>query len=67
MTFFAGLSPSTSPLVLAGVWLAGRLYDVTGSYRLVWWIAIGLSLMAAALNLPIKESLPPKSRLAAQP
>jgi predicted MFS family arabinose efflux permease len=48
----------------AGVWLAGRLYDATGSYQVVWWIAIGLSLMAAALNLPVKETLPPKGRLA---
>ncbi|MEY2839996.1 MAG: hypothetical protein RJB60_2295, partial [Pseudomonadota bacterium] len=48
----------------AGVWLAGRLYDATGSYQVVWWIAIGLSLMAAALNLPIKETQPPKGRLA---
>jgi predicted MFS family arabinose efflux permease len=51
----------------AGVWLGGKLYDTTGSYQVVWWIAIGLSLMAAALNLPIKESVPPKGRLAAQP
>lgn len=49
----------------AGVWLGGRLYDVTGSYQVVWWLAIALSVLAAALNLPIKESLPPKGRLAA--
>jgi len=48
----------------AGVWLAGRLYDATGSYQVVWWIAIGLSLMAAVLNLPVKETQPPKGRLA---
>ena len=23
-----------------GVWLGGRLYDVTGSYDIVWWISI---------------------------
>jgi len=38
-----------------GVWLGGRLYDMTGSYDLVWWIAIGLGLFAAAVNLPIRE------------
>jgi MFS family permease len=38
-----------------GVWLGGRLYDMTGSYDVVWWIAIGLGLFAAAVNLPIRE------------
>jgi len=38
-----------------GVWLGGRLYDMTGSYDLVWWIAIGLGLFAAVVNLPIRE------------
>jgi len=46
----------------AGVWMAGRLYDATGSYQVVWWIAIGLSVLAAVLNLPIKEHLQPRSR-----
>lgn len=38
-----------------GVWLGGYLYDATGSYRLVWWGAIGLSLLAGLVNLPIDE------------
>ena len=38
-----------------GVWLGGRLYDVTGNYNLVWWISIGLGLFAAAVNLPVRE------------
>jgi len=38
-----------------GVWLGGRLYDATGSYDVVWWIAVGLGLFAAAVNLPIRE------------
>lgn len=38
-----------------GGWLGGYLYDATGSYRLVWIIAIGLSVVAAALNWPIRE------------
>ncbi len=46
-----------------GVWLAGRLYDATGSYQLVWWLAIGLAFAAAALNLPIREHLQPARRL----
>ena len=47
-----------------GVWLAGHLYDLTGSYEVVWWIAIGLGLMAALINLPIDER-PARPRAAA--
>ncbi len=39
-----------------GVWLGGFLYDRTGSYDIVWYIAIALGVIAAALNLPIKEA-----------
>lgn len=46
-----------------GVWLAGRLYDATGDYQLVWWLAIGLAFAAAALNLPIREHLQPARSL----
>ncbi len=46
-----------------GVWLAGRLYDATGDYQLVWWLAIGLAFAAAALNLPSREHLHPARRL----
>ncbi len=38
-----------------GGWLGGWVYDRTGSYDLVWQISIALSLMAAALNWPIRE------------
>jgi len=38
-----------------GGWLGGVLYDRLGSYDGAWGLAIGLSLMAALLNLPIKE------------
>lgn len=38
-----------------GGWLGGYLYDATGSYDTVWLIAIGLSIVAALLNLPIRE------------
>ncbi|ODS92640.1 MAG: MFS transporter [Comamonas sp. SCN 65-56] len=46
-----------------GVWLGGYLYDRTGSYDVVWLIAIGLSVMATLLNLPVKET--PVNRAAA--
>ena len=39
-----------------GVWLGGVLYDRTGSYDIVWYIAIALGVLAAAINLPIRES-----------
>ena len=38
-----------------GVWLGGVLYDRTGSYDVVWYIAIALGVLAALVNLPIKE------------
>jgi MFS family permease len=38
-----------------GVWLGGRLYDATGSYDVVWWISIALGVLAAIVNLPVKE------------
>ena len=38
-----------------GVWMGGRLYDLTKSYDAMWWISIGLGLLAATLNWPIKE------------
>ncbi len=38
-----------------GVWLGGLLHDRTGSYDLVWWIAIALGVVAAVVNLPIRE------------
>lgn len=38
-----------------GVWLGGYLYDRTGSYDLVWYIAIALGVFAALINLPVKE------------
>ncbi len=39
-----------------GGWLGGFFYDRTGSYDLVWWIAIALSVIAAAVNAPIRET-----------
>jgi predicted MFS family arabinose efflux permease len=38
-----------------GGWLGGLVYDQTGSYSLVWQLSIVLSVMAALLNLPIRE------------
>ena len=38
-----------------GVWLAGRLYDSTGSYDVVWWMAIALGVLATLVHLPIAD------------
>lgn len=38
-----------------GVWLGGALFDRTGSYDIVWMIAIALGVVAALVNLPIDE------------
>jgi len=46
-----------------GGWLGGYLYDLTGTYDAVWLIAVGLSLFAAVINLPIREE--PVARLRA--
>uniref|UniRef100_UPI0035B05388 MFS transporter n=1 Tax=Hylemonella sp. TaxID=2066020 RepID=UPI0035B05388 len=39
-----------------GVWLGGYLYDKTGSYDIVWYIAIALGVAAALINLPVREA-----------
>ena len=38
-----------------GAWLGGRLYNMTGSYDMVWWLAVALGVFAALINLPVKE------------
>jgi MFS family permease len=49
-----------------GVWLGGLLYDRTGSYDIVWYIAIALGVFAALVNLPVREA-PIRRAPAAQP
>ncbi|MNI99972.1 Major Facilitator Superfamily protein [compost metagenome] len=39
-----------------GIWLGGYLYDHTGSYDAVWYVAIALGIFAGLVNLPVKES-----------
>ncbi len=38
-----------------GIWLGGRMYDLTGGYDLVWWIGIGVGAFSALIHLPIRE------------
>lgn len=39
-----------------GAWLGGRVFDLSGSYLMAWWLSIALSVMAAALSLPVREA-----------
>ena len=38
-----------------GVWLGGILYDMYGSYDIVWWVGIGVGAFSAIIHLPVKE------------
>jgi len=38
-----------------GVWLGGLMFDKTGSYNLVWWLAIGIGTFATLMSLPVDE------------
>ncbi|MEG3617787.1 MFS transporter [Magnetovibrio sp. PR-2] len=46
-----------------GVWLGGELYDMYGSYDVVWWVGVGVGAFSALINLPVREA--PYERLAA--
>jgi predicted MFS family arabinose efflux permease len=48
-----------------GAWLGGIVFERTGSYDLVWWLAILLGALAALINVPIVEK--PVTRIAAMP
>ena len=41
-----------------GAWLGGMVFDLTGSYDLVWIAAIALGIFAAAVHWPIDERGP---------
>jgi len=38
-----------------GVWLGGFLYDLLGSYDIVWWLGVVLGIFAAIVHWPIRE------------
>ncbi len=40
-----------------GVWLGGKIFASTGSYLPIWWGGVLLAVIAALLNLPIREKL----------
>lgn len=39
----------------AGIWIAGHLFDSTGSYTLMWVLTIAMGIASALINLPIDE------------
>ena len=45
-----------------GVWLGGRMYDLTGGYTAVWWIGLGVGALSAIVHLPIRETRSPVPR-----
>lgn len=47
-----------------GVWLGGRVYDTSGSYQIVWLIAIALGVLAALIHLPIVDRPLPRREMA---
>ena len=40
-----------------GVWLGGRMYDLTGDYTVVWWVGVGVGAFSALIHLPIREKV----------
>jgi MFS family permease len=43
-----------------GAWLGGSLFDITGSYAIVWGVAVWLGVTAALLHLPLDERALPR-------
>jgi len=39
-----------------GSWLGGRLFDVYGSYDIMWWSCVFLGFLSAFVHMPIKET-----------
>jgi MFS family permease len=48
-----------------GVWLGGIVFDRTGSYNAVWYLAILFGVLSALINMPIVER--PVARMAIVP
>jgi len=38
-----------------GVYLGGVLYDVYGSYTIVWWIGIAVGVFSSLIHIPVRE------------
>ncbi len=44
-----------------GVWMGGYIFDVTGSYDIVWYLSVVLGVLSALIHWPINEQ--PVARL----
>ncbi len=42
------------------MWLGGLVFDRTGSYDAVWWLAILFGVLSALINMPIVEKPVPR-------
>jgi MFS family permease len=47
-----------------GVWLGGFMFELTGSYDVVWWGSIFFGIASAIINLPIVERPVPRPAMA---
>jgi MFS family permease len=43
-----------------GGWGAGRLYDIQGNYDLIWWVSVGLGVLASIIHFAIRERPVPR-------
>ncbi|CAD6515398.1 MFS transporter [Paraburkholderia metrosideri] len=50
-----------------GAWLGGLVFDLTGSYSLLWEATVVSGLIAALLHFPIDDSAVPAPKLRSQP
>jgi predicted MFS family arabinose efflux permease len=50
-----------------GVWMAGRVFDLTKSYDIMWWVSVALGIFAALVHMPIKEREVPRDAMTGGP
>jgi predicted MFS family arabinose efflux permease len=48
-----------------GAYLGGKAFEASGNYDWMWAADVALCLMAAAVHLPIRESVPARAAAAA--
>jgi len=59
-TLFAIVFFSHQMGAFLGAWLGGFVYDQTGSYDIVWWIAAMLGVVSGLIHLPINAKPLPR-------